>query len=266
MTRPARLVDTHCHLLEPHFATDRDEVIDRAARAGVDRLVTLGVDLPSSAAAADLAASRDGIFAAAGFHPHDAAAFRPGDEARLAELAERPEVVAIGEIGLDFFRNHAPRDVQLDVFRRQLDLAVELGLPVAIHDREAHSAIAEELQAWVRRHARRPDPAGVLHCFSGDRALAEACVGWGFMISLAGPLTYPKSAHLVEVAARIPLEHLVVETDAPYLPPQGRRGQRNDPTGVVAVAERLAGIRGVPVGDVAAATSANAVRLFRLPV
>ncbi|HEX2171238.1 MAG TPA: TatD family hydrolase [Dehalococcoidia bacterium] len=260
-----RLIDTHCHLLEPQFAGDRDAVIDRAVAAGVDRLVTLGVDLPSSEAAAGLAAGRAEVYAAAGFHPHDAVAFRPGDEVRLAELAARPKVVAIGEIGLDFFRNHSPRDIQIGVFRRQLDLAVELDRPVAIHDREAHEAMADELRDWVRRHPRRPDPPGVMHCFSGDLALAQACVGWGFMISLAGPLTYPKSTRLAEVAARVPLDYLVVETDSPYLPPQQRRGQRNDPTGVRAVAERLADLRGLPVQEVASITSANAVRLFRLP-
>lgn len=258
-------IDTHCHLDQPHFDPDRDEVIDRSVRAGVERMVTLGVDLPSSRAAIALADAHEPVHAAVGFHPHDAAAYRPGDDAVLADLCRHPKVVAIGEIGLDFFRNHAPREVQLSVFRRQLDLAVALDRPVAIHDRNAHAAVLAELQAWAARHPRRPEPAGVLHCFSGDWSLAEACIRLGFMISLAGPLTYPKSHDLVEVAGRAPLEALVIETDAPYLPPQSRRGERNDPTGVLAVAGRIAELRGRSIADITRETSRNARRLFRLP-
>ena len=263
---PSRsLVDTHCHLDQPHFAGDRAAVIDRAVRAGVTRMVSLGVDEATSREAIDLAARHEAVYATVGWHPHEAASFGADGESRLASLAAQPKVVAIGEIGLDFYRDYAPRDTQVTVFRRQLDLAAELGLPVCIHDRAAHAEVAAELRAWAQRHDRRPEPAGVMHCFSGDLALAQACIELGFVISLAGPLTYPKAHQLSEVAARVSLDNLVVETDAPYLPPQDRRGERNEPLGVLAVARRLAELRGMPVEDIAERTSATARRLFRLP-
>ena len=260
-----RFVDTHCHLDQPHFAEDRAAVIERAVRAGVSRLITLGVDEASSREAIDLAAEHEAVYATVGWHPHEAATFGAAAEAVLADLAAQPKVVAIGEIGLDFFRDYAPRDVQVAALRRQLDLAVDLDLPVCIHDRAAHAEILAELRAWAGRHIRRPDPAGVMHCFSGDLALAQACLALGFVISLAGPLTYPKAHQLSEVARQIPLESLVVETDAPYLPPQDRRGERNEPVGVLAVARRLAELRGLPLAEVADRTNATARRLFRLP-
>ncbi len=267
------LVDTHAHLDMPHFDADRDEVIARAAKAGVTRIVTIASDMPSSRAAIALAKRYEGVYATVGLHPNSAAEWEPTTLDELRELAAHPEVVAIGEIGLDYYWDAAPRDVQVQVFQAQLDLAVEMGLPIVIHMRskdepghDAHAATWDILAAWAAHHPwhGRRRPLGVLHCFSGDAALADAALAAGFCLGLDGPLTYKSSRALQAMAATWPAERVVVETDSPYLTPHPHRGKRNEPVYVRLVAEKLAELRGVSLEQVAQETTTAAERLFRL--
>jgi len=256
MTAP-ELFDTHAHLHFPEFADDLSAVLERARAAGVRRLVTIGTDVATTAAAIALAARLDGVWATAGIHPHDAA---EADEAALAEierLAGDERVVAIGEIGLDFFRNLSPRAAQERTFRRLLDLARRLGKPVVLHCRDAH---AETLA--ILEQERVGDVGGIMHCFSGDVAIARRCLDLGLAVSLAGPVTYPSARALPEVARFVPGDRLVVETDCPFLPPQGHRGRRNEPAYLALTAARVAELRGEPLEVLGLRTSDNARRLF----
>jgi TatD DNase family protein len=252
------LFDTHAHLHFPEFADDLPAVLERARAAGVGRFVTIGTDVETSRAAVALAGREPGVWATVGIHPHDAAG---ADEAALAEierLAAAPRVVAIGEIGLDFFRDLSPREAQERAFRRLLDLARRAGKPAVVHCRDAH---AETLA--ILAEARVGEVGGVMHCFSGDVAIARQCLDLGLAISLAGPVTYPNARALPEVARFVPADRLVVETDCPFLPPQGRRGQRNEPAYLAITAARVAELRGEPLDTLAARTTETARRIFR---
>ena len=253
------LFDTHAHLHFPEFGADLDAVLDRARAAGVRRMLTIGTDVPTSRAAVALAAREPDVWAAVGIHPHEAAS---ADEPALAEierLAAADRVVAIGETGLDFFRNLAPRETQEHAFRAQLALARRIGKPVVVHCRDAHEETLELLAAGGVR-----ERGGIMHCFSGDLGIARRCLDLGLLISLAGPVTYPKPGALPEVARAVPLDRLVVETDCPFLPPQPYRGKRNEPAYVAITAARVAELRGAPLADLAARMSENARALFRL--
>lgn len=251
------LVDSHTHVDAPQFAADRAAVIAAAFAAGVTRIVDAGCDLSSSEAAVALAQRYPGqVFAGVGIHPHEAKTFTDETPVALRVLAARPGVVAIGEIGLDYYYMHSPREVQQEVFVQQLTLARELDLPVIIHNRDAH----EDLIALLRAHGQ--GVRGVLHCFSGDLILARKGLDLGLYISFAGPLTFRKSI-LPEVARHIPLDRVLIETDSPYLSPHPLRGKRNEPRNVVLVAGRLAEIRGLPFAEIAIRTTANAQALFR---
>jgi TatD DNase family protein len=259
LTAPS-LFDTHAHLHFPDYAADLEAVLSRARAAGVRGLVTVGTDVATSEAAIALAAREPEVWASVGVHPHDALA---GDEATLAEierLARAPRVVAVGEIGLDFFRDLSPRDVQEGVFRRQLDLARRVGKPVLIHCRDAH-----ERTVAILAEARVGEVGGVMHCFSGDVAVARQCLDLGLSVSLAGPVTYKNARALPEVARFVPADRLVVETDCPFLPPEGHRGQRNEPAYLAVTAARVATLRGEALETLAAHTTANARALFALP-
>lgn len=252
----ATLVDTHAHLDSGQFRADLDAVLERAAAAGVGAILTVGCDLESSRASVELAERCPQVWASVGIHPHDAAGV---DQAALDELrclATHPRVVAIGETGLDFFRDRAPRDAQRTAFRAQIRLARELGKPLIIHDRDAHAEVLA-----ILREEEAGTVGGVMHCFSGDLELARACIELGFLISFAGPLTYPNSA-LPAVAEALPVDVMLVETDCPYLPPQPWRGKRCEPAQVRATAEALAKIKGLTLDDVARVTTLNAHRLF----
>ncbi|HSF05782.1 MAG TPA: TatD family hydrolase [Methylomirabilota bacterium] len=253
------LVDTHAHLHFPQFAADLPEVLARARAAGVRRLVTVGTDVDGSAAAVAMAQREPDVWATVGVHPHDAAS---GDEpalAAIARLAAAPRVVAIGEIGLDFFRNLASREDQSRVFRRLLDLARGAGKPVVIHCRDAHAEIVQILTEEKVREV-----GGIMHCFSGDVAVARQCLDLGLCVSLAGPVTYPNARALPDVARFVPRDRLVIETDCPFLPPQGYRGQRNEPAYLALTAARVAELRGEPIDELAAHLTANACRVLGL--
>ncbi len=257
------MIDTHAHLDDAAFSGDLPGVLERAQVAGVDRILAVGTDLPSSRAAVALADGHQSIWAAVGVHPHDAGKLYPADLDELRELARGDRVVAIGETGLDFYRNLAPREAQIAAFRLHLDLAREVSLPVIVHDRDAHEDTLRELKRWVAyQYGQR---FGVLHCFSGDLAMAEEAVALGFYISIAGPVTYAKNGPLVEVVRQLPLDRLLLETDCPYLSPEPFRGRRNEPAFMVRTAQEIARIRNLTVEDVAAATTANAVQLFGGP-
>jgi TatD DNase family protein len=253
------LVDSHAHVDTSRFDDDRETVIQNALDEGVTRIVDPGCDLPSSQAALALAKAHPGtIFAGVGVHPHDASTYTDEVAARLRVMAREPEVVAIGEFGLDYFRMLTPRDVQRAVFCAHLQLARELHLPCIIHVRDAHDDVVELLRA----HGQ--GLRGVFHCFSGNVAQAEECLAFeGFVLSFAGPLT-KQGNELPEVAKMVPLDRVMVETDSPYLVPKPLKVRRNEPRFVQHTAAKLAEIRGMTLDEIAAITTTNAVRLFGL--
>jgi len=229
--------------------------------------VVPGIDVSSTERAIDLAEHDPRVYAAAGCHPHDAATASAQDLARLAELGRHARVVAVGEIGLDFYRSLSPREVQLNVFRRQLATAAELNLPVIVHCREAHEEMLPILESWSRRLGGAladGKPLGVMHYFSGDLTLAQRYVDLGLLISIHDSVTYPGSQRLRTVAAALPLEHLVVETDSPYAAPQSHQGQRNEPAYLGEAVAAIAELRSTAFREVASRTTENAIRLFGL--
>jgi TatD DNase family protein len=262
------LVDTHAHLDFDRFDDDRAAVIERAQAAGVGAIITVGTDVASSRAAVELAAQNDSVYATVGMHPHDARVLDGEALAELRGLGQRPEVVAVGEIGLDFYRDRSPRDVQRRAFRAQLAWAAALGKPVVIHDRDAHDEIMTVLSDWARDQDGTPleGRVGVLHTFSGDASMARRAVDVGFYISVSGPVTYRNAHDLAEAVRAVPLDRLLVETDCPFLTPHPHRGKRNEPAYVRFVAERVAELKGLPAAEVAQATTANAQQLFQIVV
>lgn len=253
------LTDTHCHLDLHHFDADRDEVLARARAAGVGRILIPGIDLAQSRQALALAEKHPELRVAVGVHPNDSQSFGPEAQANLRELARHPKVDAIGEIGIDLYWKTVPLEEQQRAFRAQLALAAELNKPVIIHDREAHLEVLSVLRDQA-------PPAGVvLHAFSGDQALAAEAVALGFYLGVDGPLTYKKNDGLRAIFAAAPLDRILIETDAPYLTPQPKRGARNEPAYVRWVAEKLAEVRGLTLDEVTRATTENARRLFRWP-
>ena len=253
----AELFDTHVHLHFPDFVADLDEVMTRARAAGVRGMVTIGTNAETSRAAVAIAERDPDVWASVGLHPHDA---ESGDESLFAELerlAASPRVVALGEMGLDFFRNLSPRPVQEAAFRRQIALARALRKPVLVHCRDAH---AETLALLAEEGVN--DVGGIMHCFSGDVEIARRCLDLGLLVSLAGPVTYPNARALPDVARFVPADRLVVETDCPYLPPQPYRGKRNEPSYLVITAARVADLRKESLDELAPRMTENALRVF----
>jgi TatD DNase family protein len=252
------ICDTHAHLDFQQFDADREEVIARARGAGVRWMVNPGADLESSQRAIHLAESQPGIYAAVGVHPHEAQTMTPVVLEELRRLAQHSKVMAIGEIGLDYYRDLSPRHVQQVAFRQQLDLASELELPIIIHDRDAHDDVMAILGEWQGKSQAR----GVFHAFSGDGDLADRVIEMGYLIAVGGPLTFQNARRMAVLASALPLDRMVVETDCPYLTPHPHRGQRNEPAYLPLVVERLAGLKGLSVDQVARQTSMNALTLF----
>ncbi len=262
------MIDTHCHLEMEQFDADRDAVIDRARDAGIEAFVTIGSDLEGCKGAVELSRKLDFVYAAVGIHPHDAKDFSEEIEALMkAWIAESragnsvcvdgkpPKIVAIGEIGLDYFYDHSPREIQREVFTKQLALARELDLPVIVHSRDA---IEDTLRILEDSGVRK----GIMHCFSGDKEIAKRAMELGLHISFAGTVTFKKAMSLKEAAAMVPDDLLLIETDAPYLAPVPLRGKRNEPSFMVHTARHIAELRGVTVEDIARITTLNASRLF----
>jgi TatD DNase family protein len=255
------LVDSHAHIQAPEFADDLDGVIQRAKEAGVEKIVVVGGagELGSNRKAVDLARSYPGLFATVGMHPHDARIVSEEDLEGLKDLTKEPKVVAVGETGLDFYYDHSPRQVQVELFCRFIHLARETGLPLVVHNREAEREVAELLRGEGQGEVR-----GVIHCFTGRFEAARDFLDLGFYLSFSGIITFKNAEALREVLARLPLEKILVETDSPYLAPVPYRGKRNEPAFVRLVAETMARVRGLTLEEVAEATKQNSERLFGL--
>ncbi len=261
------LIDSHCHLQDPQFDADRRAVLQRARRNGVSALVLVGTDLETSRSALDLADSLEDVYVAVGFHPHSADEMTQRDVDTLWRITDSPRVVAIGEIGLDFYRNLSPPETQRRAFLQQLELARNLNLPIVIHSRQAD----EETYDILSTHAEqalpnwpKDRPLGVMHCFGGDLTLALRYIQLGFVVSIPGTCTYPNAERVRAVASGIPLRWMAVETDAPYLPPQHRRGKRNEPAYLKDTVERIAELRSESFNEVANRTALATAWLFAL--
>jgi TatD DNase family protein len=254
------LIDTHCHFNHPAFDPDRPEAVTRAREAGVSRMVVIGFDLASSEWAVRLSEEFPELYAVVGIHPNDAAEATPEGLARLEALAGRPKVVALGEIGLDFHWNVEPRERQEQAFRDQLRLARRLELPIVLHTRESDREVVAVLESEAG------DWRGILHCFGGDREVGERALALGLHLGLGGVLTFKNARELQETARTLPLERIVLETDAPYLTPMPHRGRvkRNEPSFLPFVARHLAELRQLSEGEVAGITTRNAVGLLGL--
>jgi len=253
------LFDSHTHLDDEGFDLDRDEVIERAREAGVKYMLNPGADLASSIKGVNLAERYEGLYAAVGVHPHDVKDMDEATMEILKALSQKNKVVAIGEIGLDFYYDHSPRDTQRYWFKRQIQLAREVGLPIIIHERDAHQEVFD-----ILKEARAGELGCVMHCFSGSVELAKEYVKLGMYISLGGPVTFKNARKPQEVAMAVPLDKLLIETDSPYLTPIPFRGKRNEPARVSLVAEKIAELRGLSPETLAQQTTENAKAFFRI--
>jgi len=257
------LIDTHNHISESEFDADRTAVLERAAGAGVCKMIVIGTDLPSSQRAVALAEKHPDLWATVGLHPHESASMDGHLLSSLTSLTKDKKVVACGEMGLDYYYKHATPEAQRHALIAQIRLAKEKHLPMVIHAREAWEDLFKIFEEEkVLEHG--PDSAGVFHCFTGDLKIAQRAIDLGFYISFSGIVTFPKTASIQEAAATIPIEKMLIETDAPFLSPQGLRGKRNEPAHVRVVAEKIAQLRCCSIDEIAAHTSQNAIRLFRL--
>ena len=263
-----QLVDTHCHLDFERFDEDRERVIAQALNDGIVRIINPGIDLASSRAAVALAERFPQVYAAVGIHPNDSADWNPNLLQEIRRLAQHPKVVAIGEIGLDYYRDYSPRAIQQEALRQQLGLAAELELPVIIHNREASEDVIAMLLDWQKQLLEMGSPLagrpGVLHSYSGSLAQARQVIERNFCVGFTGPVTFKKAEALRTIAAQVPLDHVLVETDAPFLTPVPFRGQRNEPRYVRYVAEKLAALHGSTLAEFSAITTNNATRIFNL--
>jgi TatD DNase family protein len=261
------LTDTHCHLNLAVFEDQLPKILERAWEQGVNRILIPGIDIETSRKAVALADLHPNLFAAVGVHPGDAATWKPDSVSQLRELAQHPKAAAIGEIGLDYYRDRSPRDVQRNVFEAQLELAADLNLPVVIHNREAMDDLWSTLTAWQAQLAVSGSPLaerpGVLHSYDGSLSSAQQAIEKGFFIGISGPVTFKNASERQNVAASLPLDHLLIETDAPYLTPQPHRGQwPNEPAFVSFIAEKIAALHQQPVQTVLQTTWENAANLF----
>lgn len=251
------LVDSHAHLDDVAYDEDRDEVISRALNNGISKIINIGADIKSSAKAIELSQNYDQIYAAVGIHPQDVANAKTKDYDQLAEWLKLPKVVAMGEIGLDYYYDDgAPRDLQRKIFIEQIDVARQMNKPIVIHNRDAHGDVMNILKTEAK------GLTGVMHCYSGSLEMAKELIKMNFYLSVGGPVTFKNSAKLPEIVANIPLEYLLLETDCPYLTPQPYRGKRNEPSYIKIIAEKIAQIRNISVEELALITTKNVENLF----
>ena len=254
------LFDTHAHLNDATLAADREQVIERAHNEyNVSRIVNVGYNRETIPTCLELAETYDFIYAAVGWHPHDAKQMRDEDLDWIEQLATHNKVVAIGEMGLDYYRDNSPRNIQADVFRKQIAVAKKVKLPIIIHDRDAHADVVR-----ILREEQAQDVGGVMHCFGGDWEIAKQCLELGFYIGFDGPITFKKADDVREVARKVPFDRLLIETDCPYLAPVPKRGKRNESGYLAYIAEKMAEIRRVDIDQLAAQTTENACRLFNI--
>lgn len=254
------LFDSHCHVNEERFDEDREEVLARMEEHGVIRYAVIGSDMASSAACTEYVRSHPNAVCAVGIHPHEAKGYREGDLDTLAAWIRGGEAAAIGEIGLDYYYDHSPREIQKEVCLRQMELAWELNAPVAFHIRDAHAEMLEIMKGMKARLT-----GGIIHCFSGSAEMAKEYLKLGYYISFAGPLTFKKAPRLQEACRLIPRDRLLIETDSPYMAPEPVRGRRNEPANARYVGLKLAELRGETPEEVAAYTTANAMKVYGLP-
>jgi TatD DNase family protein len=253
------LIDSHAHLDAPYFRNRLPETLHRAREAGIEKVITIGVTPSSTKKCMEIAAKYSSVYATAGYHPHWSNGAGLERLAEIRQLAGDPSVVALGEIGLDYHHFHSPKKDQIDLFRTMLDIAVDVGLPVVIHDRKANKDVYDILSEF-----RSKLSGGIIHCFSGNWHLAKKYLDWDFFLSIPGPVTYPHSRDLREVAQKAPLDHILLETDAPHLTPAQRKGKKNEPAFVRYTAEEVAGLRNISLEAVAEITSENVLKAFRL--
>lgn len=253
------LFDTHMHLNASQFDEDREEVLKRAREHGVGMMVNVGFNRETIEETLQLAEMHDFIYVAVGWHPTDAVTMKDEDLAWLEELCEHPKVVALGETGLDYYWDTSPKDVQQEVFRKQIRLAIKKNMPLIIHNRDAHQDV---LQILREEHAE--ETGGIMHCFSGDWETAKQALEMNFYISFGGPITFKNAKLPKEVLAQVPLDRLLIETDCPYLAPHPYRGKRNEPGYVRLVAEAAAEIKGISVQEIEEITTKNAKNVFKL--
>lgn len=251
------LFDTHTHLDSPQFNEDREQIISNAVEAGVTRMINVGFNRETIPSTMKLAETYDFIYAAVGWHPVDAITMQDGDLEWIASLCEHEKVVAIGEIGLDYHWDTSPKDVQQQVLRQQIGLARELGMPIVIHNRDAHEDIVK-----ILREEKAHEVGGVMHSFSGSWEIAKLCLNMGFHLSFGGPITFKNARQPKEVLAQVPMDRLLIETDSPYLTPHPFRGKRNESSYVKLVAEAAAQIKGISVEELAAVTTQNGLERF----
>ncbi len=254
-----RYFDSHCHVNEERFDEDRGEVLARMAEYGIARYAVIGSDMASSAACVAFASAQNGAVAAVGIHPHEAKGFREEDLETLAEWIRSGAAKAIGEIGLDYYYDLSPREVQTEVCRKQMELAWELGTSTAFHVRDAHADMLSLMKS-MKKHLT----PGIIHCFSGSAEIAKEYLKLGYMISFAGPVTFKKAPKLREAALLVPRDRLLIETDSPYMAPEPVRGHRNEPANVRYVAMKLAEIRNEPLEELAEYSWENACRIYGL--
>ncbi len=250
-------IDTHVHLNADQYEEDLQEVIDRALEAKVERMVVIGFDRKTIERTMQLIEQYDFVYGVIGWHPVDAIDCTQQDLEWIEELASHPKIVGIGETGLDYYWDKSPKDVQQELFRKQIQLAQKINLPIIIHNRDATGDVVQ-----ILREENAASVGGVMHCFSGSVETARECIGMNFMISLGGPVTFKNARLPKEVATEIALEHLMIETDAPYLAPHPHRGKRNEPAFVPLVAEEIARLKGLTIEEIAQATTANAKKFF----
>jgi TatD DNase family protein len=258
------IVDTHCHLDFKDFDLDRDLVLERAARSGVVRIINVGSSLEGTRRALELSKKYDIVYASVGIHPHDAASVNSETFAEIEKLAALDKVVAIGEVGLDYYRNLSPKDKQIEAFNKFIALALRLDLPLIIHSREADTDTISILKNAIRNTQYERRIQGVIHCFSGSESFLKACLDLGFYISFTCNLTFKKAGALRELAKTVPIEKVLLETDAPFLAPEGMRGKRNEPAYLTYLIEEWTGITGLSKEDIARITTHNANKLFNL--
>jgi len=250
-------IDTHVHLNADQYEEDLQEVIDRALEAKVERMVVIGFDRKTIERTMQLIEQYDFVYGVIGWHPVDAIDCTQQDLEWIEQLASHPKIVGIGETGLDYYWDKSPKDVQQELFRKQIQLAQKINLPIVIHNRDATGDVVQ-----ILREENAASVGGVMHCFSGSVETARECIAMNFMISLGGPVTFKNSRLPKEVATEIALEHLMIETDAPYLAPHPHRGKRNEPAFVPLVAEEIARLKGLTIEEIAQATTANAKNFF----
>ncbi len=256
------LIDTHCHLDLSWFDEDRDEVIQRAEEVGIRAIVDPSIDLEAAKRVLALAEKHRQVYAAVGVHPNDCQGYDEGTWSRMREMARRPRVVAIGEIGLDYYRDRTPREVQQEALEAQLAIAAELGLPVILHNRESEEDLLALLRSWVES-GNVPNPPGVWHAFNLSMEWASKIHELGFFLGLGGVVTFKNARQVHEMVRELPLEWAVLETDAPFLAPHPHRGKRNEPAYMALTAEAISRLKDVPVEEVASVTTTNARKLFR---